>query len=97
MPFPKGASGNPGGRPKGLGAALRRKYGEHGSRLIRELEKFAFGTLKRVPHKVRVDAIKELLDRGWGKAPQEVVGDPDRPIQLRVSFGGRYRPDGTKP
>lgn len=97
MPFQKGASGNPGGRPKGLGVAIRQKYGDDGRKLLTELDKFAFGRLKKVPHKVRVDAIKELLDRGWGKAPQEVVGDPDRPIQHRVTFGGRYRPDGTKP
>ena len=96
MPFEAGKSGNPGGRPKGLGAALRRKYGENAGRLITELEKFAFGKVKKCPHKVRVQAIGMLLERGWGKPPQEVIGDPDRPIQHSVTFGGRYRPDGSK-
>jgi len=95
MPFQAGKSGNPGGRPKGLGAALRQRYGEDGGKLIARLEEFAFGRVKRCSHKVQVQALKELLERGWGKAPQEVVGDPDRPIQHRVTFGGRYRPDGS--
>jgi len=25
--------------------------------------------------------------------PTEVVGDPERPLGMRVTFGGRYRPD----
>jgi hypothetical protein len=27
--------------------------------------------------------------------PTEVVGDPDRPVAIKVTFGGRYKPDGT--
>lgn len=97
MKFEKGVSGNPGGRPKGLSAKLRKTYGEDADQLIAELHKFAFGKVKKCPHKVRLDAIKELLERGWGKAPQTVVGDPDAPpVQHRVLFGGRYRPDGAK-
>ena len=29
------------------------------------------------PHAARVAAVKELLDRGWGKATQLHGGDPD--------------------
>lgn len=25
--------------------------------------------------------------------PTEVVGDPDKPLAVKVSFGGRYRPE----
>jgi hypothetical protein len=25
--------------------------------------------------------------------PSEVVGDPERPVGMKVTFGGRYRPD----
>lgn len=28
----------------------------------------------------RVSAIKEVLDRAYGKAPQAIVGDPENPI-----------------
>ena len=92
MPFSPGVSGNPGGRPKGLSAAVREKYGDDGKKLIAELHKLAFH--KRTDDKTKLGAIKELLDRGWGKAPQELIGDPSRPIAHRVVFGGRYRPDG---
>jgi len=27
--------------------------------------------------------------------PTEVVGDPDRPVALKVTFGGRYKPTET--
>lgn len=26
--------------------------------------------------------------------PSEVVGDPDKPLAMKVTFGGRYRADG---
>lgn len=35
---------------------------------------------------VVLGAIKEILDRGWGKAPQAIVGDEDKPIELRLSW-----------
>jgi Family of unknown function (DUF5681) len=85
-----GQSGNPGGRPKGLGKLLRQKYGEDGQTIIEELHKLAFG--KKVPHQVKLHALTELLDRGWGKTPQGIVGDAEQPLALKVMFGGRYRP-----
>jgi hypothetical protein len=35
----------------------------------------------------RVSAIKELLDRAYGKSPQAVVGDPSQPINHEVRVG----------
>lgn len=98
MPFQPGVSGNPGGRPKGLGKTIRETYGEDGERLIARLNYLAFPKGKsKIPHKVQLDAIRELLDRGWGKAPQMLAGDPHAPILHRVTFGGRYRPDVSNP
>lgn len=57
--WPKGVSGNPGGRPKGIAAKAR----EHTDKA---LEVLVEGMEDDDP-RVRVSAAKEVLDRGWGK------------------------------
>jgi hypothetical protein len=41
---------------------------------------------KRAPQQARAMAADRLLDRGWGKAPQAIVGDPDNPMRLATQI-----------
>jgi hypothetical protein len=80
MAFPKGKSGNPGGRPKVLGEVqeLARQYAPAA---IVELARLA---LKAKNETARIAAIRELLDRGYGRTRQSVeVSAPDgNPLQI---------------
>ena len=91
-PFKKGKSGNPGGRPKMIGP-LRELARQHAPAAIKELARLA---TKAKSETARVVAIRELLDRGYGKPTQFVGGDENAgPINnhIRVSF---VKPDGTE-
>jgi len=64
----RGASGNPGGRPRTIGSVRD---------LARQQTELAISTLAEICHRgttemARITAARELLDRGWGKAPVAV-------------------------
>jgi hypothetical protein len=69
--------GNPGGRPRIVGE-LRDLARAHAPAAIQELARLA---LKAKSETARIAAIRELLDRGFGKPTQFVAADNDR-------FGG---------
>jgi HEAT repeat protein len=68
-PFPKGISGNPGGRPKVLGdvqALARQKSPEAINTLANIMDD------QKAPPAARVAAANALLDRGYGKPTQPI-------------------------
>ena len=72
MPFEKGQSGNPGGRPKVV-AEVKELARKHTSEAIETLVSI-MANAKSTPA-ARVSAANSLLDRGYGKPPQHITGE----------------------
>lgn len=84
-PFEKGKSGNPGGRPRVI-SELRELARAHAPEAIKELARL---TIKARSEAARITAIRELLDRGYGKATQFLAGDDEEdlsPTKIEVVF-----------
>lgn len=80
MPFKKGQSGNPGGRPKEV-SEVRELAKEHGSAAIERLVQLMSSDNERTA----VAACEAILNRGYGKPAQSVTlaGEEDGPpVQL---------------
>ena len=72
MPFEKGQSGNPGGRPKVV-AEVKELAREHTGEAIKTL--VSIMTNPKSAPAARVSAANALLDRGYGKPPQHITGE----------------------
>ena len=91
--FPKGESGNPGGRPRD-----EQKVAE----LSRSSTREAIETLAELmrsgnEERVRGTAAQALLDRGWGKPKVEVVSDEAGYVQALKAVAAQLdeRPDNN--
>lgn len=78
-PFKPGVSGNPSGRPKALQDVVE---------LARTHTPAAIAALAEALNnpRERVAAATVLLDRAWGRAPQVITGDEERPIAIAFSW-----------
>src|SRR6476646_8654069 len=83
IPFKRGQSGNPGGRPKVV-AEVKELARTHTAAAIETLVSI-MSNPKAAPA-ARVSAANSLLDRGYGKPPQHITGEsgPQYVVRLPV-------------
>lgn len=84
--FPKGVSGNPGGRPQGLGTYIRTETQDG-----QAIADFMLAVMKDPARKVdqRMEAATWLADRGFGKPAQVIAhgGDGENLAPIILTWG----------
>jgi hypothetical protein len=71
---------------------LARTYGPEALKTLAEIMRD-----KKNPAAARVSAANSLIERGWGKAPQPIIADPNAPaipVEVRVIGIDMSRPQG---
>jgi hypothetical protein len=64
---------NAGGRPSGLSRRIRELVGESPEEMIQIAISFAKGEIPGQSPKDRLEALKLIFDRGWGRSPETIV------------------------
>jgi hypothetical protein len=77
-PWQPGQSGNPAGRPKGIAATVRERTDP--LELVDVL--LSVANDPRAKASERIAAVRELLDRGYGKAPAFAAMEGTDPLEL---------------
>jgi hypothetical protein len=78
-PWKPGESGNPAGRPKGIAKAVRERVPDPAALVDVLLE---VANDPRAKPLERISAVRELLDRGYGKAPTFQAIEGQDPLEL---------------
>ncbi len=84
MAFQPGQSGNPSGRPKEdqrLKEMARAKTAEAFAVVV--------AAMSDPDKRIALAAAQTVLDRGYGKPAQAIVGDADQPVAMAITWGSK--------